>query len=108
MRATVEDLRKGDVIIIGNAQGIFDAKLLRQPQLAKVGRKTTWAGTPRWSSVLCAIREDSITRHYINYHGVNTPYITKYKGLSNDQDYNVEKRIDLTDKVCWIIKRETL
>jgi hypothetical protein len=108
MRATVEDLRKGDVVLISTGQGIFDVKLLRQPQLAKVGKKTTWGGKPRWTSVLCAMRIDTITQHYTNYNGKVHTYVMKRKVLSNGRDYNEEKRVDFSEKECWIIKREEL
>lgn len=106
MRATVEDLKKGDVIIVGTSSGIFDAKLLRDPQLAKTGKKTTWGGNPRWTTIPCAVREETITQHYTNYQGKVTPYTTKRRVMSNGKEYNLEKRIDLSEKECWIIKRE--
>lgn len=108
MLAKVEDLRKGDVILAGTAKGIFEAKLLRQPKLAKVGSKTTWYGTPRWSTVPCLIREEVHTRTYVNWQGNNTNYDITAAVVANGQEYTREKRIDFTDKQVWIIKRETL
>ncbi len=106
MRATVGDLKKGDVVLIGSSQGIFDVKLLRDPQLAKTGKKTTWGGQPRWMTILCALREETITQHYTNYQGKVTPYTCTRKVVSDGKDYTTEKRIDFSEKECWIISRE--
>lgn len=108
MYAKVEDLRKGDIVIIGNSAGIFDVKLLRQPQQAKTGKKTTWGGATRWTTVVCALREETITQYYTNYQGNTVPYVHKRKVLSNGKEYNIEKRIDFSEKECWIVKRDTL
>lgn len=109
MYARVEDLRKGDVVLI--AQGgrqLCDVKLLRQPQLAKVGKKTTWGGVPRWTSVLCSMREETLTQHYVNYQGNTVPYITKIRVVSNGKEHNTEKRVDFSEREVWIISRETI
>lgn len=108
MLAKVEDLRKGDVILAGTSKGLFEAKLLRQPKLAKVGSKTTWYGTPRWSTVLCAIREEVHTRTYTNYQGNSTNYNITSTVVADGKEYTREKRIDFTDRQVWIIKREAL
>jgi len=107
MLVRVENLRKGDVILAASAKGIFEAKLLRQPALAKQGSKTTWYGTPRWSSVLCAVREETISRTY-TYPGGSNPHTYTYVNtvVAGDKGYTREKRIDLTDKEFWLIKRE--
>lgn len=108
MLVKVEDLRKGDVVILGTASGIFEAKLLRQPQLAKRGAKTTWYGAPRWSTVPCLIRVEKTTRTYIAYNGKSTSYDCFNKVVADGKEYTEEKRIDFTDKQVWLIKRETL
>jgi len=105
MLAKVEDLRKGDVVLTTCGSVLLEAKLLRQPQLAKLGRKTTWKNTPRWSSVLCAIREES--KVYSWGTGPNLRTWTKTEGvIANGREYNREKRIDFTERECWVIKRE--
>lgn len=108
MLAKVEDLKKGDVILTSSGKGIFEAKLLRQPMLAKTGRKTTWYGIPRWTTVPCLIREEKITRTYVNWQGNNTNYDYVRAVVANGKEYTREKRIDFTDKQVWIIKREQL
>lgn len=108
MYATVEDLKKGDVVIIGNSKGIVEAKLLRQPCLAKTGKKLTWGGNPRWTSVLCAVREETINRMYTAHNGQQRPYTFKAEVMANGKDYNKERRVDFSEKEVWIIKREKL
>ncbi len=107
MLVKVEDLRKGDVILAASAKGLYEAKLLRQPALAKVGKKTTWYGIPRWSAVLCAVREETTKRTYSYGSGQTHTYEYTNTVVANDQPYTREKRIDLTDKQFWLIKRET-
>ena len=106
MYARVEDLRKGDVVIICSSSGIYDVKLLRTPQKAKIGKLKTWGGNDRWTSIPCALRIDTITQNYTNHLGKVSTYTTKQKVLSNGRDFNTEKRVDFSEKECWIIKRE--
>jgi len=107
MLTKVEDLRKGDVVLIGtNGSRLAEVKILRQPQLATTGRLKTWSGVPRWKSVLCAVREEKFTQTYTNGNGSSSVYKYTRTVIANGQDYNTEKRIDFTEKDCWLIKRE--
>jgi len=103
MLATVEDLKKGDTVIIAIGSTLSEVKLLRQPQLAKIGKKTTWYGRPRWSTVPCSVRYEEFT-----YQSSTSAHTWKrtYPVIAAGKDYNTEKRVDFTDKTCWIIKRE--
>lgn len=105
MKVTVENLKKGNVIIVSSSKGLFTLKLLRDPELAKVGSKTTWSGVPRWKSVVCAIKEEIISRTYTTYNGKTQNYTIIRKVLTEDDDFNKEVRIDLTEKECWLIKK---
>jgi hypothetical protein len=111
MLVKVEDLRKGDVILAGSSKGLYEAKLLRQPVLAKQGSKTTWYGTARWTTVLCAVREETTQQvyNYVDHTGAtrSRTYSTISTVVADGKDYTREKRIDLTDKELWLIKRET-
>ena len=102
MKATIEHLRKGDTVLIPIGSVLAEVKLLRQPQLAKIGKKTTWRGNPRWSTVLCALREEK------EQNTTSSGYVWSRVRpvVANGEDYNIEKRIDFTEKVAWIIKRE--
>jgi hypothetical protein len=109
MLVKVDDLRKGDVILVGiNGSRLAEFKLLRQPMLATTGKKTTWWGLPRWKSVLCAVREEKITRKYTNHQGQSSNYDYTRCVIAEGQPYNREKRLDLTDKDIWLLKREEL
>lgn len=108
MYARVEDLRKGDVVLVGAAGGLYEAKLLRQPSLAKQGKKLTWGGTPRWKSIPCSVREEVFNKTYTDYKGNPHPYTQKATVIANGKEYNKEKRIDFSEKECWIIKRELI
>lgn len=111
MLVRAQDLRKGDVILAATAKGLFEAKLLRQPALAKQGKKTTWYGTARWSTVLCAVREETAQQvyNYVDHTGAtrSRTYTTVSTVVADGKDYTREKRIDLTDKEFWLINRET-
>lgn len=106
MRTRVEDLRKGDVILLPSAKGLYEAKLLRQPVKATQGKLITWWGAPRWRGVMCAVRSETFVRQYTNWSGVSTPYNYTKLVIAGDKEYNKEKRIDLTDMDVWLIKRE--
>ena len=107
MLTKIEDLRKGDVVLIGtNGSRLAEVKILRQPQLATTGKLKTWRGAPRWKSILCALREETYTHTYTNYSGNVSKYDYTRPVIANGQPYNKEKRINFTDKDCWLIKRE--
>jgi hypothetical protein len=105
MYATVEDLKKGDVVLIGSSSGIYDVKLLRTPQKAKQGKLTTWLGKTRWTAVPCEVRIIKVNNSY-TLGGKTQTYVTTEKVISNGEPYTDEKRIDFTGRQCWIIKRE--
>jgi len=103
MKATIEDLKKGDVVITAIGSVLAEVKILRQPQLAKIGKKVTWYGAPRWMSIPCSIRYETVK--HTSTHGHS--WTRKYPVIANGDPYTDEKRIDFTDKKCWIIKRES-
>jgi hypothetical protein len=103
MLARIEDLRKGDVVIIASASQLFEAKLVRQPKLAAQGRKLTWDGKPRWTSVLCSIREEV---EVVTYNNGKHQYTKRILVVANGKPYTRDKRIDFTRRSCWLIKRE--
>lgn len=106
MYAKIEDLRKGDVVLVASSQGIFDAKILRDPKKAKLGRLKTWGGSDRWVTIPCAIRIDTITQYPLGHTGTVRTYSFKKKVLSNGRDFNAEVRLDFSEREVWIIKRE--
>lgn len=106
MYARVEDLKKGDVVLIGSSTGIYDVQLLRTPQRAKLGKLTTWGGRPRWATVPCMVRVAEITHNYTGSGGYTHKYVVKQKVCSNGEPYTDEKRVDFSEKECWILKRE--
>ncbi len=108
MKARIEDLKKGDVILVASSKGLFEAKILRQPSLATQGKLTTWWGAPRWKSVLIAIREETTVRGYTSWNGKVTNYNYTKAVIADGKEYTREKRIDLSDADVWIIKRENL
>jgi len=102
MIAKVEDLKKGDTVIVALGSHLAEVKLLRQPQLAKYGKKLTWYGKPKWTTVLCALRHEVET----GTTSYNRAYTIERPVIADGKEYNKEKRIDFTGKTAWIIKRE--
>jgi hypothetical protein len=102
MKVSIEDLKKGDVVITNVGATVAEVKLLRQPQLAKIGSKVTWTGKPRWTSIPCAYRVESET--YTTKW--NHTYTKTMAVIADGKEYNKETRIDFSEKVCWLIKRE--
>lgn len=103
MKVSINDLQKGDVVLTCIGTDLVEVKLLRQPQLAKLGKKKTWSGVPRWTSIPCALRLETT-----NFTTVGGHKYSRTKGvIADDQEYNCEKRIDFSERVCWLIKRET-
>jgi len=103
MKASIDQLQKGDVVLTNIGSTIAEVKLLRQPQLAKIGKKKTWCGNPRWTSIPCAYRVEEETYTTSG----NYKYTKKYATIADGKEYNTESRIDFSEKVCWLIKRET-
>ncbi len=105
MYARIEDLKKGDEVIIGSSQGIYDVKLLRDPSRPKKGKTKTWGGADKWVSIPCSLRIETLIQIYTSHNGTPKQYITKRKVLSNGKGFNDERRIDFSEKECWVIKR---
>ena len=54
-------------------------------------------------SIPCSIRYETVK--HTSTHGHS--WTRKYPVIANGDPYTDEKRIDFTDKKCWIIKRES-
>jgi hypothetical protein len=104
MLVRIEDLNKGDVVILSVGSMLIEAQLLRQPKRSTTGKLLTWQNKPKWVSVLCAVRVES----EIVYYGThpNTKSFTRtVTVVANGKEYNSEKRINFTDRDCWLIKK---
>jgi hypothetical protein len=102
MKVSIEDLHVGDVVLVAASAGLYEAKILRQPRKAKKGRLKTWRGAERWVAVLCAVREETFTYH----SGTNRQWSYIRPVIADGKEYNKEKRINFTERECWLIKRE--
>jgi len=103
MKATIEDLRKGDTVLISIGSVLSEVKLLRQPQLAKRGKLINWKGSKRWSTVVCAIRIEDDS--YVTPSGYNYKKLTPV--IAAGKEYTEERRVNFNDRVCWILNRES-
>lgn len=102
----VEDLRRGDVILIANQAEIFEAKLRNHPKPSMPrgnNRTHTWNGHRKFSSIVCDIREEKFT--YQSHYGGN-PYTLTRPVIAQGKDYNATKRIDFTGRKVIVIKRD--
>jgi hypothetical protein len=57
-------------------------------------------------SLPCAVFEETIVQTYTTHRGTTQTYNYVKLSIANGNEYNKEKRIDLTGQACWIIKRE--
>lgn len=105
----VEDLRKGDVVLIANQAEIFEARLKAHPKQltprGQGGRTHTWYGQRKYSTIPCDIREESFT--YVRQYN-NSSWTTKKPVIAGDKEYNTTKRIDFTGRKVIVVKREEI
>jgi len=100
----VEDLRKGDVVLIAANGRLQEAKLLRQPRKPKTGRLKLYNHKDRWVSVPCAMRVEEETITYGQGRSYTRKFFTTTE--SGTKEYNLEERVDFSDRDCWLIKSE--
>lgn len=109
MEIKIEDLEKGDLVIIGNAGGIRAVKLLRPMKLAK---KPNWRGDTVYGKVLCSFKETitdvPYTRTYNDYQGNPVTYSGTFRqknyGL-DEKDHNQQKYVDFNYRNIYLIKK---
>jgi hypothetical protein len=113
MEIKIEDLKKGDVVLIGASGDLKCVKLLRDVKLAK---KPDWRGNTVYSKVLCSFRIIEIsapyTRTYRDYQGNMQTYtnhnnIDRSFGL-DEHNHNKEAYVDFNYRKIWLIKRDEL
>lgn len=103
----VQDLRKGDVVLVSNQTEIFEAKLRTHPKplvpRGQGGRTHWWNGVRRYSTIMCDFRQEKVT--YTPQGGGNS-WSNMVPVIANGQEYNACKRIDFTGRKVIVIKRE--
>ncbi len=107
MLVKVDNLQKGDVVILTANGTLFEAKLLRQPKHSITKKPLTWRQTQKWCSIPCQVRQESFTFQYGVAPNLRNWTQTRYV-VADGKEYNAEKRINFTDRDCWLIKRENI
>lgn len=113
MEIKIEDLKKGDVVLIGTNGNIKCVKLLRDLRLSK---KLDWKGRQKYRKVLCSqnkyIYPDPYTRNYIDSNGASRTYShpnnVSIKYGMDETGHNQELYIDFNYKNIYLIKHEQL
>jgi len=107
MKIEVKDLQKGDVVILCANGSLFEAKLLRQPKHSITKKPLNWKGSQKWCSIPCQVRQESFT-YQVGWSPNTRAWTQTRYVIADGKDYNQEKRINFTDRDCWLIKREEL
>lgn len=109
MKVELEDLEKGDVVLIGANSSIKAVKLLRDPKLMKT---PDWLGRPRYGRILCSQKMDKTilpyTRNYKGYNGQPQSYSGNRTEITfglTDEDHNSEIYIDFNYKNIYLVKK---
>lgn len=110
MRVIVDDLKKGDIILLSVNSSLRKVELLEDPRLSRKRKKLTINGAPgpaAYINVLCKEYLKNITYIYIGWNKVKYTYKRIIPVISdNDPDaYEIEKKVDLNDKELWLINR---
>lgn len=101
----IQDLEKGDEIII-SCQSFFKyLKVLVKPSMSKT--KVHWrTAQPLYGNVRCSTRQDVMhTYAYTDPNGVVHNRISK-EWVVTSEDHNMNISIDLTGRPLWLVKRE--
>ena len=113
MRIKVENLKKGDEIMIAANSQLIIAKLLREPVIRmikdptgiRVPKLSTWGvhlGLPLYTSMKCQVKTKTISTPN-NYYPNNVHIHKEYD--HSLEDYNDEKYFDLNFRDIWLMEK---
>ena len=105
MNINIEDIRKGDELLIGGNSKLRYIRVLETPRLSK---KLDYYGKPKYMSVKLSTIEhiNSITRSYKDYTGQIKSYVVKNKEWPlTGEGHNKFYSQNLNGKTFWLIKR---
>lgn len=102
----IQDLEKGDEILI-SCQSFFKyLKVLVKPSISKT--KVHWhTGKPLYGAVRCSTRRDTITHTYTTYDGTQGNY-DRHEWIVSAEGHNKTISQDLSGRQIWLVKRETI
>lgn len=106
MLVNVEDLEKGDEVLIGCGGGMRYLKLLNTP---KIGKRKHWhTGNPMYVSVKCLTNVVSTPRNAMRWQNGQrvTTIVYDNKFILSGDNLNTEIRVDFNYKQCWLIKKD--
>jgi hypothetical protein len=101
----IQDLEKGDEILI-SCQSFFKyLKVLVKPSISKT--KVHWhTGKPLYGNVRCSTRQDVVVTYaYTDPNGVVHNRNSK-EWMVTPEDHNMNISIDLCGRPLWLVKRE--
>jgi len=104
MKVKIENLEKGDEIIVAIGSQLGYLKILEKPRLSK--KRVSWiTKLPAYIHVMCSasITEKTRTYWYANNTKKHT-YITRTHDCTSE-GHNVVKKFNLNDKPLWLIKK---
>lgn len=103
MLVTVEELRKGDLILYPSNGRLIMYRLLQDPRIDPKGR-TTYHGNPKYLTIRVSCKREIKD---VTYNWGGKPYVRKEtKILCTKEDHNHKKYVDPNYKQFWIVERE--
>lgn len=99
MKVEIKDLEIGDEILVPRNGRFLYLKVLRAPQLSKLGYRFD-PSLERWKSVKCAVHREKRTHQYTR------TYIRKWWEYTCDNNYNTTMNADLNRKDIWLVSKE--
>lgn len=113
MEIKIEDLNKGDSVLIGNSTGIRCVTLLRQPKIAK---KPDWRGRVSYGKVLCSSKKIETKAPYTRTYKDSQGTIHSWSNPKNvditygmdENDHNHESYVDFNYKNIYLLKKSEI
>jgi hypothetical protein len=96
MLVKIEELRKGDEILVPAGSTLLYLRLLQDP---KISKKLGWDGAQKYSSIKCSLKVQTV--EHKNYDGV-----LYYRNITecSAEGHNFEKYYNLNHKTIWRVK----
>lgn len=100
MEITIEELRKGDEILVTSGGRFKYLRLLREPaKNAKTGL---------WKSIQCLTKCEIVTHSYQGYGGKTYSYTRKKYKPEPPEEGDLKLYQQLRHCSCWLVKREEI
>jgi hypothetical protein len=112
MLIEIQDLRKGDEVLIGASGNLKYLRLLRNPRVAKPrtgSMRGNWItqgqAVTQYGTVKCSYKQKTISQQYVYANGTKTHTYNRNIVECTPDGHNKECYVNFNDRPVWLVKR---